>query len=155
MDLIISYNRFWWLTSKTNHVEELVCLDVIYLRCIMFNTNQERNSVWDSIKNWSKGLRVCCIWRTRQCLVCTGQCPVHQASQQTIRPLFWARSTIIQFVYYLPILLTYEPVARLESIRILLAYATYHDFKLYKMDVKSAFLNGIIKEEVYVEQPPG
>jgi hypothetical protein len=50
---------------------------------------------------------------------------------------------------------TYAPVARLESIRILLAYATYHGFTLYQMDVKSAFLNGPIKEEVYVEQPPG
>jgi hypothetical protein len=50
---------------------------------------------------------------------------------------------------------TYAPVARLESIRILLAYATNHGFKLYQMDVKSAFLNGPIKEEVYVEQPHG
>ena len=50
---------------------------------------------------------------------------------------------------------TYAPVAMLELIRILLAYATYHGFKLYQMDVKSAFLNGPIKEEVYVEQPPG
>jgi hypothetical protein len=50
---------------------------------------------------------------------------------------------------------TYAPVARLESIRILLAYATYHGFKLYQMDMKSAFLNGPINEEVYVEQPPG
>jgi hypothetical protein len=49
---------------------------------------------------------------------------------------------------------TYAPITRLESIRILLAYATYHGFKLYQMDVKSAFLNGPIKEEVYVEQPP-
>jgi hypothetical protein len=49
---------------------------------------------------------------------------------------------------------TYVPVARFESIRILLAYATYHGFKLYQMDVKSAFLNGPIKEEIYVEQPP-
>jgi hypothetical protein len=48
---------------------------------------------------------------------------------------------------------TYAPVARLEPIRILLAYATYHGFKLYQMDVKSTFLNGPIKEEVYVEQP--
>jgi hypothetical protein len=47
---------------------------------------------------------------------------------------------------------TYAPVARLESIRILLAYATYHGFKLYQMNVKSFFLNGPIKEEVYVEQ---
>jgi hypothetical protein len=50
---------------------------------------------------------------------------------------------------------TYAPEAMLESIRILLVYATYHGFKLYQMDVKSAFLNGPIKEEVYVEQPPG
>jgi hypothetical protein len=50
---------------------------------------------------------------------------------------------------------TYVPVARLESIRILLAYATNHSFMLYQMDMKSAFLNGPIKEEVYVEQPPG
>jgi hypothetical protein len=50
---------------------------------------------------------------------------------------------------------TYAPVARLKSIHILLAYASYHGFKLYQMDVKSAFLNGPIKEEVYVEQPPG
>jgi hypothetical protein len=50
---------------------------------------------------------------------------------------------------------TFAPVASLESIHTLLAYATHHDFKLYQMDVKSAFLNGPIKEEVYVEQPPG
>jgi hypothetical protein len=45
----------------------------------------------------------------------------------------------------------FAPVARLESIHILLAYATDHDFKLYQIDVKSVFLNGPIKEEVYVE----
>jgi hypothetical protein len=50
---------------------------------------------------------------------------------------------------------TFAPVARLESIHILLAYATHHDFMFYQMDVKSAFLNRPIKEEVYVEQPPG
>ncbi|KAK1683899.1 hypothetical protein QYE76_044747, partial [Lolium multiflorum] len=50
---------------------------------------------------------------------------------------------------------TYAPVARLESIRILLAYASHHNFKLQQMDVKSAFLNGPFHEEVYVKQPPG
>jgi hypothetical protein len=50
---------------------------------------------------------------------------------------------------------TYAPVARLESIRILIAYATNHDFKLYQMDIKSAFLNGPLQELAYVEQPPG
>jgi hypothetical protein len=50
---------------------------------------------------------------------------------------------------------TFAPVARLESICILLDYAAHHSFRLFQMDVKSAFLNGPIKEEVYVEQPPG
>ena len=50
---------------------------------------------------------------------------------------------------------TYAPVARLESIRILLAYACALDFKLFQMDVKCAFLNGLINEEVYFAQPPG
>ncbi|KAK8934128.1 hypothetical protein KSP39_PZI014435 [Platanthera zijinensis] len=50
---------------------------------------------------------------------------------------------------------TFAPVARLEAIRIFLAYTAYKGFKVYQMDVKSAFLNGDIKEEVYVRQPPG
>ncbi|KAK8939093.1 hypothetical protein KSP39_PZI011550 [Platanthera zijinensis] len=50
---------------------------------------------------------------------------------------------------------TFAPIARLEAIRIFLAYAAHKGFKVYQMDVKSAFLNGYIKEEVYVRQPPG
>ncbi|GJS05884.1 retrovirus-related pol polyprotein from transposon TNT 1-94 [Tanacetum coccineum] len=50
---------------------------------------------------------------------------------------------------------TYAPVARHETIRILLAYACALDFNLFQMDVKSAFLNGFINKEVYVAQPPG
>ncbi|XP_066347941.1 uncharacterized protein [Miscanthus floridulus] len=50
---------------------------------------------------------------------------------------------------------TFAPVARLEAIRILLAFAASRGYKLYQMDVKSAFLNGFIEEEVYVKQPPG
>jgi hypothetical protein len=50
---------------------------------------------------------------------------------------------------------TFAPVARLEDIRILLAFVTSKGFKLYQMDVKSVFLNGVIQEEVYVRQPSG
>ena len=50
---------------------------------------------------------------------------------------------------------TYVPMARLEIIMILLAFAVSQSVKLFHMDVKSAFLNGYIKEEVYIEQPPG
>jgi hypothetical protein len=49
----------------------------------------------------------------------------------------------------------FAPVAGLEVIRIPLAFAASKGFKLYKIDVKSSFLNGIIQEEVFVRQPPG
>ena len=50
---------------------------------------------------------------------------------------------------------TFAPVARLEAIRLLIAFASHKGFKLHQMDVKTAFLNGELKEEVYVEQTPG
>jgi hypothetical protein len=50
---------------------------------------------------------------------------------------------------------TFAPVARLEAIRILLAFSVAKRFKLYQMDVKSSFLNGFLEVEVYVKQPPG
>jgi hypothetical protein len=48
---------------------------------------------------------------------------------------------------------TFAPVARLEAIRILLAYASHDEMKLYQIDMKSVFLNGFINELVYVDQP--
>jgi len=49
---------------------------------------------------------------------------------------------------------TYAYVSCLEAIHILLSFAAHTKMKLYQMDVKNAFLNGLIQEEVYVEQPP-
>ena len=49
---------------------------------------------------------------------------------------------------------SYAPVARLEVVRLLLAYAASRNIKLYQMDVKSTFLNGYVNEKVYVDQPP-
>jgi hypothetical protein len=72
-------------------VDWLVCLDIIYLRCIRFNTKQERNSVRDTIKNGAKDLECVEKWRT-------GHCPVCQAKRPANRPLSGfcrARSTII------------------------------------------------------------
>jgi hypothetical protein len=43
----------------------------------------------------------------------------------------------------------------LEAIQILLAFSIAKEFKLYQMDVKSAFLNGVLEKEVFVRQPPG
>ena len=50
---------------------------------------------------------------------------------------------------------TYAPVARFEAVRLLLEFSNIQGFKLFQMDVKSAFLNGYINEEVFVSQPSG
>ena len=48
---------------------------------------------------------------------------------------------------------TFAPVARMEAIRMFLAYSCFKNFKVYQLDVKSAFLNGELNEEIYAEQP--
>jgi hypothetical protein len=50
---------------------------------------------------------------------------------------------------------TFSPVARFESLRLLLALAALEDWEIHQMDVKSAFLNGLLEEEIYMEQPEG
>ncbi|KAL0402005.1 UNVERIFIED_CONTAM: hypothetical protein Slati_4230400 [Sesamum latifolium] len=50
---------------------------------------------------------------------------------------------------------TYSPVAMAKSIRILLATATWYDYEIWQMDVKMAFLNGLVEEEIFMDQPEG
>nr|GFB45285.1 retrovirus-related Pol polyprotein from transposon TNT 1-94 [Tanacetum cinerariifolium] len=50
---------------------------------------------------------------------------------------------------------SFAPVARLEAVWIFIAYTTHKSFPIYQMDMKTAFLNGLLKEEVYVAQPDG
>jgi hypothetical protein len=50
---------------------------------------------------------------------------------------------------------TFSPLARLEVIRIFLAYSCHKNFKVCQMDVKSTFLNGDLEEQVYMEKPKG
>ena len=49
----------------------------------------------------------------------------------------------------------FAPVARMETIRLMISIAAQHKWSIHQLDVKSAFLNGYLEEEVYVEQPPG
>ena len=49
----------------------------------------------------------------------------------------------------------FAPVARLETLRLTISLATQNNWKIHQMDVKSAFLNGVLEEEVYIDQPQG
>ena len=50
---------------------------------------------------------------------------------------------------------TFSPVAHFESLRLLLALAMLEDWEIHQLDVKSAFLNGVLNKEIYMEQPQG
>ena len=50
---------------------------------------------------------------------------------------------------------TYSPVTRITSIRVLFAIAAIHDFIIHQMDVKTTFLNCVVEEEIYMDQPKG
>jgi hypothetical protein len=58
------------------------------------------------------------------------------------------------YVQHVDIDEVFAPVARLELVRMMVVLAVHEGWEVHQMDVKSAFLNGIIKEEVYVQQPP-
>ncbi|GJW92826.1 retrovirus-related pol polyprotein from transposon TNT 1-94 [Tanacetum coccineum] len=77
--------------------------------------------------------------------------PVHEVAESSSRNIAkgYAREEGIDFEK------SFAPVARLEAVRIFVAYAAHKSFPIYQMDVKTAFLNGPLKEEVYVAQPDG
>ncbi|GJW80676.1 retrovirus-related pol polyprotein from transposon TNT 1-94 [Tanacetum coccineum] len=77
---------------------------------------------------------------------------MHDELNQFARNKVW---TLVPAPYGIDYDETFAPVARLEAIRIFIAFVTYINFIVYQMDVKSAFLNGKLKKEVYVKQPPG
>jgi hypothetical protein len=107
--------------------------------------NFKRNQVWPLVERPKQN-----IVRTK-CVFCNKQNEHRVVTRNKVRLVDKGYSQVKDLDFEE----TFISVARLQSIRILLTYATHHDFKLYQMEVKSAFLNGPIKEEVCVEQPPG
>ncbi|KAH9671187.1 Integrase catalytic domain-containing protein [Citrus sinensis] len=106
----------------------------------------ERNNVWELVPNPEHQSIICTKWVFRNKMDESG---VVVRNKAKLVAQGYNQEEGIDFDE------TFAPVARLESIRMLLAYACHKNFILYQMDVKSAFLNGYIMEEVYVKQPPG
>ncbi|WVZ70502.1 hypothetical protein U9M48_019164 [Paspalum notatum var. saurae] len=101
--------------------------------------NLKRNHVWDLVEPSPNCRPIGTKW-------------VFKNKQGENGMVVWNKARLKEGIDYEE---TFAPVARLEAIRILLAFAASKGFKLQQMDVKSAFLNGFIEEEVYVRQPPG
>ncbi|KAJ9552621.1 hypothetical protein OSB04_016666 [Centaurea solstitialis] len=106
----------------------------------------ERNKVWRLVERpWGKTI-ICLKWILR-----------NKTDENNL--IIWNKARLVAKGYRqqegIDYDETYAPVARIEAIRIFLAYASHKNMTVYQMDVKCAFLNGVLQEEVYVEQPEG
>jgi hypothetical protein len=108
--------------------------------------NFERNQVWELVEpppNF-KPIGTKCVWKNKE-----GENGEVVRNKSRLVAQGYSQKEGIDYEE------TFTSVARLEAIRILLDFSAAKGFKLYQMDVKSAFLNGFLEEEVYAKQPPG
>jgi hypothetical protein len=108
--------------------------------------NFERNQVWELVDPplWCKPIGTKWVWKNKE-----GEKGEVVRNKSRLVAQGFSQKEGIDYEE------TFPPVAHLEVIRILLAFSVAKGFKLQQMDVKSAFLNGVLEEEVYVRQPPG
>lgn len=154
------------LMQQTNEVEEMahiheMCLmmaeephaleeainDVKWIEAMREELRMiEKNKTWQVVERPSNKNVISVKWIFRLKTNASGEAIKHKAR-------LVARGFTQEYgVDYLE---TFAPVSRYDTIRTLMAIAAQHKWKLFQMDVKSAFLNGDLEEEIYVEQPPG
>ena len=104
------------------------------------------NQVWNLVDQIDSVRPVDCKWIFKKKLDMDGNVHIYKAR------LVAKGFRQIQGVDYEE---TFSPVAMLKSVRILLAIAAYYDYEIWQMDVKTAFLNGHLSEDVYMTQPEG
>ena len=104
------------------------------------------NKVWDLVDQTPNRKTVGCKWIFKKKIDMDG-------NVQTFKARLVAKGyTQTQGIDYDE---TFSPVAKIKSIRIMLAIAAYYDYEVWQMDVKTAFLNGKLEEDVYMAQPEG
>ena len=106
----------------------------------------ERNQIWDLVDLPSNQSPIDVKWVFKLKLKPDGSVAKHKA--RLVARGFLQRAGLDYSEVF-------APVARLETIRLVIALAHNRDWSLYQLDVKSAFLNGTLEEEVFVKQPPG
>ena len=106
----------------------------------------ERNKTWDLVDLLQDRKVIGVKWVFRTKLNADGSINKHKA-----RLVVKGYAQIFGVDYFD----TFAPVSRLDTIRLLFAISTQFGWKVHQMDVKSAFLNGVLEEEIYVEQPKG
>ncbi|KAL9232273.1 hypothetical protein vseg_007401 [Gypsophila vaccaria] len=104
------------------------------------------NQVWDLVDLPIKVQPLHCKWLYKIKRSLDGQPDIYKAR------LVAKGFTQVQGLHYEEI---FAPVVMLRSIRIILAIATFHNYEIWQMDVKTAFLNGFLEEELYMKQPEG
>jgi hypothetical protein len=108
--------------------------------------SMSENQVWTLVDPPSDRKAVECKWIFKKKMDAYGNVTVYKA--WLVAKGFWQ----VQGVDYDE---TFSPIAMFKSIQILLAIAVFHDYEIWQMDVKTAFLNGNIDEELYMMQPEG
>jgi hypothetical protein len=106
--------------------------------------NFERNQVWDLVDKMGKPIGTKWVWKNK-----AGEKGEVVRNKTRLVAQGYSQKAGNNYEE------TFAPIAHLEAIRILLDFSVDKGFKLYQMDVKSAFWNGVLEEEVFVRQPPG
>ncbi|GJY25799.1 retrovirus-related pol polyprotein from transposon TNT 1-94 [Tanacetum coccineum] len=133
-------------TAEPKNIKEAM-VDSAWIEAMQDELHQfDRLEVWELVdKPFGKTvIKLKWLWKNKndedQTVICNKARPVAKG---------YAQEECIDFEE------SFAPVARLEAVRIFIAYAAHKSFPIYQMDVKTAFLNGPLKEEVYVAQPEG
>ncbi|KAL9226075.1 hypothetical protein vseg_001926 [Gypsophila vaccaria] len=142
-DLILLYSN-----EPATYKEAMTCSDSqIWLEAMQPEIDSmHTNQVWDLIDLPDKVRPNQCKWLYKIKRSLDGQPDVYKAR------LVAQGFTKVQGLHYDEI---FAPVVMLRSIRIILAIAAFHDYEIWQMDVKTAFLNGYLEEELYMIQPEG
>jgi len=131
---------------KLSTIDEALSDDV-WILGLQDDLNQfQRNEVWDLVPKPQHKNIIGTKWVFRNKLIEKGEVVGNKSRLVTQG---YNQQEVIDYTG------TFAPVARLEAIRLLISYEVNHGIRLYQMNVKSAFLNGVIFEEVYVKQPLG